>query len=206
MSAALGRSKGGDVTGQGEGVPGQHRWAALQRSLLVAGSLVGLGFLASACGGGSASPGVASLGSSTTLVANAAAGNSGGPITTSELKAQLAYTVCLRSHGEPNFPDPKATGGYSRNAMNGIDRNSTQFAAAQKACQSEAQAAGFVHTPADILQHVEQETAEDSCIRKHGVPNMPDPNSNGVQSFPPDIIPSTPVFQAAQKVCAYLNP
>jgi hypothetical protein len=35
---------------------------------------------------------------------------------------------------------------------------------------------------------------------------MPDPSAQGLQTFPPGITASSPQFQKAQKVCAYLNP
>jgi hypothetical protein len=51
----------------------------------------------------------------------------------------LAFSRCMRSHGVPNFPDPKLSG----NAMQlggagsqGFEPNSPQFLAAQKACQA----------------------------------------------------------------------
>jgi hypothetical protein len=54
------------------------------------------------------------------------------------LKQALEFSQCMRSHGVPNFPDPKASGGglelaIPKNA--GIDPNSPQFKAAQKACR-----------------------------------------------------------------------
>ena len=44
-------------------------------------------------------------------------------------------------------------------------------------------------------------------MRKHGVPDMPDPNAQGQMIFPPGgPNPSQQQFQAAQRHCAYLNP
>ncbi len=47
----------------------------------------------------------------------------------------------MRTHGVPNFPDPTFSGGGVKMTLkaggaNGIDPNSPQFKAAQKACQS----------------------------------------------------------------------
>jgi hypothetical protein len=42
----------------------------------------------------------------------------------------------MRSHGVPNFPDPQFSGGGVRIGGTGLDPNSPQFTAAQKACQS----------------------------------------------------------------------
>ena len=94
------------------------------RRLLRAGGLAlalgGIGLLAAACGSGSASPNVASLGSTTTTTANAAApvGNSGS---TSQ---QLKYSVCMQTHGVPNFPDP---GAGAVAAMQKIDYGAPQY-------------------------------------------------------------------------------
>ena len=41
----------------------------------------------------------------------------------------------MRSHGEPNFPDPNAQGQLSFGSANGIDPQSPKFQQAQTACQ-----------------------------------------------------------------------
>jgi len=82
------------------------------------------------------------------------AGTSGGPPNPALQKAALAYSQCMRSHGEPNFPDPTVSGNSVQIKImvsggqqgSGIDPNSPQFQAAQTACQpivaAGAQAAG----------------------------------------------------------------
>jgi hypothetical protein len=47
-----------------------------------------------------------------------------------------------------------------------------------------------------------------SCMRKHGVTNFPDPNSQGVIQFGSDlgIDPKSPKFRSAQSVCQKLLP
>jgi hypothetical protein len=52
----------------------------------------------------------------------------------------LKFSACMRSHGEPNFPEPAFTGGGIKMTLKaggagGIDPSSPQFKAAQKACQ-----------------------------------------------------------------------
>ncbi len=53
-------------------------------------------------------------------------------------QAALANSQCMRTHGFPNFPDPQFLGnGGVKVAIpsnSGIDQNSPQFQAAQKAC------------------------------------------------------------------------
>jgi hypothetical protein len=48
--------------------------------------------------------------------------------------AALKFAQCMRSHGEPNFPDPASNGSIT--LPQGMDPESTQFQNAQKACQS----------------------------------------------------------------------
>lgn len=47
-----------------------------------------------------------------------------------------------------------------------------------------------------------------ACMRKHGVPNFPDPNSQGVITFDSGtgIDPGSPAFKSAQSVCNKLLP
>jgi hypothetical protein len=48
----------------------------------------------------------------------------------------LKFSVCMRSHGEPSFPDPSGGGAVRIGGPgSGIDPNSPQFKDAGKACQ-----------------------------------------------------------------------
>jgi hypothetical protein len=74
--------------------------------------------------------------------------NGGKPPSPAEqAKAQeqaLKFSACMRSHGVPDFPDPEFSHGggtvriqlKGKGGAGGIDPNSPQFQAAQKACQS----------------------------------------------------------------------
>jgi hypothetical protein len=65
----------------------------------------------------------------------------GAPSSAQQAKTQAAmlrYSACMRTHGVPKFPDPNFSGGrisLSINSRDGIDPQSPQFQAAQKACQ-----------------------------------------------------------------------
>jgi hypothetical protein len=68
--------------------------------------------------------------------------NGGTPSPAQQAKARratLAFSACMRSHGEPNFPDPQFGAGgrvsLKISAGSGLDPRSPQFQAAQKACQ-----------------------------------------------------------------------
>ncbi len=49
----------------------------------------------------------------------------------------LKYTDCMRSHGEPDFPDPNGQGMITINPTGILDPNSPQFQKAEKDCQSQ---------------------------------------------------------------------
>ena len=49
----------------------------------------------------------------------------------------LKYTDCMRSHGEPNFPDPNGEGMITINPTGILDPNSSQFQKAEKECQGQ---------------------------------------------------------------------
>jgi hypothetical protein len=68
--------------------------------------------------------------------------NGGTPSPAEQAKARratLAFSACMRSRGEPNFPDPQFGAGgrvsLRISAGSGLDPRSPQFQAAQKACQ-----------------------------------------------------------------------
>ncbi len=61
-----------------------------------------------------------------------------GPPNPALQQAALAFAQCMRSHGVPNFPDPKVGSNgvaIQINRSSGIDPNSPTFQAAQTACQ-----------------------------------------------------------------------
>jgi len=47
----------------------------------------------------------------------------------------LKYGECMRSHGEPGFPEPNAQGLIKINPTGILDPNASQYARAEKACQ-----------------------------------------------------------------------
>jgi hypothetical protein len=48
--------------------------------------------------------------------------------------SQLKFSECMRSHGEPNYPDPASNGSIT--LPSGMNAESPQFRNAEKACQS----------------------------------------------------------------------
>ena len=160
--------------------------------------------LLAGCGSGSASPGVANLGSSTTIVAPGASGNSGPPPSPRLAKAQLAYSACAsRAHGIANFPDPQASGGLADGALNGIDQNSPQFVTADKDCAKQADAADMAPpTKAQLQAHMAMMLKITACMHAHGFSNFPDPTPQcGFSISSGQIYTETPQHSAAAKTC-----
>ena len=138
-----------------------------------------VGLLAAACGTSSPA-GVASVGSTTTgtSASTAAAGNSGPPPSAALQKAQLAYTICMRSHGLPNFPDPNSGGGYPDGYMKSLDM--ARYPSATEDCRPLADRAGMApRTKAQMEAHVQAMLKIAQCMRANGVKSFPDPDAQG---------------------------
>lgn len=145
-----------------------------------------------ACGGGS--PTDASSPS-------AAAGQ--GTSSSAAQAAELAYAECMRSHGDPDFPDPNSQGGFagaSQGASSPIDTTSPQYTAANKVC---AHLRPPGPSQAQNQQRTEQILKYAACMRSHGIIDFPDTMQLTGQG---DLNPSNPKFQAAQTACKNLQP
>jgi hypothetical protein len=181
--------------------------AALVGALAVAG--IGL----SACGGRSADPGVANVGSSstTTTLASASAPSSSDQLYRNELK----YAECMRAHGQPDFPDPSASGTFSVPA--GTDRSSPAFAACQKLLPGGAGGPGS--GPPPTAAALAQMLKVSQCMRRHGIADFPDPRTTApalsprvgeladrdgvILVFPPGFDQTSPQFTQAAAACGF---
>jgi hypothetical protein len=183
-----------------------------------------LAVLAAGCGGKSGAPRVASIGTTTTTAGTttsatpAGSGGNTGAATPSLGGASLRlvgggktiaqFAACMRTHGEPNFPDPDAQGNLTINPSSGIDPSSSRFQTAQRACAKYLPNGGQPPSPAQQAKMQQQALKFSACMRSHGVPTFPDPNfGNGGKiaihiGSGSGIDPRSPVFQAAQKACA----
>ena len=155
------------------------------RPAVLAAALAGTALLAAACGGGGA-PASAQL--------------------TNYQKA-LAFSQCMRAHGEPGFPDPQPNGNLlidgRKDHLNGALMNS-----ASKACQHLMPKAPPL-TASQQQKLIARTLRFVACMRAHGLPTFPDPqvNSSGIaMQLPKGIQPGSPVFRAAQQACKALMP
>ena len=180
---------------------GGRAWPKWKRLVLCAVGIVVTGALATACGG-SSSPGVASLGSTTTTRTS-----STGTGTPSKAHGLVAFSACMRSHGVPNFPEPQTTGSGVRLNLTPAIANSPKFKSAMKHCRSLLPNGGVgpTITPADKADYLKGV----ACMRSHGYPNFPDPTfSNNQVRFvvPANIDQNSPKFKQVVATCEHLVP
>ncbi len=158
--------------------------ASRVRCLFFAAALAGLSLLASGCGG-SKSPSVANLGTTSSSAAgsaNATGGtaSSGSPSSQTQLqKDLLKYAQCMRANGVPSFPDPSASGGFTLSG--GKNPSSPAFKAAQAKCQRLIPGGGppaFGSTTHPSAQALAQMVKVAQCMRRHGISGFPDPTTS----------------------------
>jgi hypothetical protein len=116
----------------------------------------------------------------------------------------LAFSKCMRSHGEPTFPDPNAQGQIKQQLRaSGINMNSSRYQAAEAACHSKLPNGGGGMTPAQFQQMKVEAVRFSGCIQAHGFPNYPDPGSDGREPDPASvgIDEDSPQWQAAHRAC-----
>ena len=148
------------------------------RSAGVALALAAVAGLLAACGSGSASPGVASIGSTTTTTSALGTASSFGQTDQQYYQAQLDYAACMRSHGEPSFPDPVLRSqSVTFGAGPDIDQDSPRFVSTTTTCKRLVPDGG-APSPAQIQTMIAQMVKNAECMRAHGITNFPDPTVN----------------------------
>jgi len=144
----------------------------------------------------------------TAVLAAACGGSGSAPATAAQTAYQkmLAYSQCMRAHGEPGFPDPQPDGNLLINGRQ--DLNGALMSSAQKACQH-LMPKNKPMTAAQQRQVTAQALKFVACMRSHGIAGMADPNvsANGISlRIPNGLKPNSPVLQAAQQACRKLVP
>lgn len=172
--------------------------------------LASVALLVAGCGGSSSSPGVAHLSTSTSSDSPASGNSSSSPESSASAQQKMVkFSQCMRTHGEPEFPEP-TEGGIRIQNHNGHGPNpeSSRFHAAEKACSKYAPSK-VAPSPAEQAKMQEGALKFSACMRSHGVPNFPDPefHSGGggvrvrIGGKGSGIDPNSPQFKAAQKTC-----
>jgi hypothetical protein len=165
------------------------------RNILLAGVICAMTI--AACGGSGSTP----TGQGTT-----ATGDS----------SPFALSKCMRTHGVSNFPDPSAgpggegfhgvnsTPGSDALTVDGITFSGPAFQAAEKACKKLLPGGGGPPPPVSAAQR-QAAIANARCMRRHGVPNFPDPTfpaGGGIAiRIGAGVNPQSPAFTHAQAAC-----
>jgi hypothetical protein len=167
------------------GSRGRQQRPKLRRAVVLAAALASFALLVAACGGGGLStPG-------------------GTPY-----QQALAYAQCMRSNGEPGFPDPSSQGLFQN--LGPVDIRSAQYLSASKACGHvlPAYQAGTLQQ----RQTLSRQLKYAACFRSHGFPDTPDPiqmpNGNiegagpgGAVGPGSGIDTNSPQYKSAQQAC-----
>ena len=122
-----------------------------RRAGVLAAAVAGVALLVAACGGGG--------GSSPAATGSTAFQNA------------IAYAQCMRSHGEPGFPDPDSKGNFLN--LGPVKIHSPQYLSANKACGHLLPS--YQVTPAQRKQELSSALKYSACMRSHGIPSYPDP-------------------------------
>jgi hypothetical protein len=149
------------------------------------------------------------------LLAGCGSGKTGAPKRTAR-QAFAAFSVCMRSHGVTNFPDPSAGGGIQ--LSDSINPFSPSFKTAHATCRHLMPGGGPPSGPPSA-HDIAQAAAMSECMRKHGVNGFPDPTTTQpanpqnysiledrggvILGVPKTIDPTSPVFQQASKACGF---
>lgn len=122
-----------------------------------------------------------------------------------------AYSRCMRSHGVPNFPDPKVkVRGDSvavAIAVNPSETGSPKFGSAQKKCQGIIGGPGLSQGQVEAQQQAHKRIllAFAQCLRANGIHDFPDPNAQGQLRLPTIIAAGVDIhsreFLDAAKAC-----
>jgi hypothetical protein len=161
---------------------GRHRG---RRRAGVLAALVGIALLTAACGGSTST----------------GAGGSSSAGASTLHQEELAVAHCMRSHGVPNFPDPPANGGNLQVSPDSLGVSSSVYQSAVNACRHLAPDAT---PPSHGQQMLSQLLQFARCMRSHGVPNFPDPDSVGLRV--PHDMTQLPQYQRAYQACDSLLP
>ena len=154
--------------------------------------MIAVGALAVGCGGGGSTPGVANASTSSI---------SSGPSSSSSAYDQaLAYAKCVRTHGVPLWPDPDSNGRFDKSKLtpSQLGVSMAKAGAAQHACRALLPTYPASEQPQDLAQALRFSR----CMRAHGSPNFPDPESNGAIRIP-HAMENSPAYLAALNFCIH---
>jgi hypothetical protein len=120
----------------------------------------------------------------------------------------VKFSVCMRSHGVSEFPDPTvgSNGLPSFGPTLNVNGGAPVFNAATRICRKVLPSLG-PHTSAEKATAHAAALKYATCMRSNGVPNFPDPNGQGLIQINAigTLEPSSPQFQKAETACKSLE-
>ena len=147
--------------------------------------------------------------------------SSSGPAANTKFAGALAFAKCMRSHGVPNFPDPKVSGNSIQilGPSSGISVQSPAFQSAQTSCKHLLPGGGPGSGPPSAQAHAHLLQISE-CMRRHGISSFPDPHTGSPPSnpvgysaiianggyflaIPSSIDPRSPAFKQAAAACNF---
>ena len=129
------------------------------------------------------------------------------PAASAPQNGAVAFARCMRSHGVPNYPDPTRSG-LVKESLEQLGVSSSRFQSASSACNHLLPNGGRGPTSARVQQMKAEALQFSRCVRSHGVPNFPDPGSDGRIPDPATvgINQGSPKFEAANQACGKYRP
>jgi hypothetical protein len=174
--------------------------------------LASVALIVAGCGGGiSKIPSGARIPTSTSASTGVASTASATTSTRSAIQRLIAYSVCMRGNGVPNFPDPNREGNLVITPNDNINPTSPQYERAQKACKklSSESASGNGMTPAQHAQALAALTRYVECMREHDIPManpFSGPNGGVGIILPRSVDPNSEQYKKADAACKHLLP
>jgi hypothetical protein len=96
------------------------------------------------------------------------------------IQPAIDFADCMRSHGVSDIPDPTTSPRGFKESLSPSTPHSPAFLAALKPCQHFLLPRGGANqSPANSPAQAAAFLAFAGCIRSHGFPSFPDPNSSG---------------------------
>jgi hypothetical protein len=160
----------------------------------------GIALVVAACGSSPSS--VSSAGSA----GSSNAGSSSDAGGSAHFQQAVAFAQCMRTHGVPDMPDPDPSGAFRMPpSVGAAARQSQPFQAALNACKHLYPSFGQAPSQAQQQQMTARRLSFARCMRSHGVPDFPDPDSYGFiptgPSGPQGVTTASPQYQSAYQAC-----
>lgn len=138
----------------------------------------------------------------------AGCGSSPSATKTTQGSSWVAFSSCMRANGVLRYPDPVGNAPPAKKSLQQLGVSNARFASAEGACRHLLRNGGQPPSPAQQQQIAAKALQFSRCVRSHGVPNFPDPASDGRIPDPATvgIDQGSPKFQSANTACAQYRP